>query len=133
MLIAQITDMHVKTQGEMLSGTLDSYAGLQAAVGRIAALEPRPDLLVATGDLTADGTMEEYAALRGLLDGLDIPYLLLPGNHDVRDNLRAAFPDQPWEEDATPSKRPRRPGTLGGRYSNLSASIGSRPAAFLAG
>lgn len=98
MLIAQITDMHVKKQGEMLSGTLDSYAALQAAVRRIAALEPRPDLLVATGDLAADGTMEEYEALRGLLSGLRIPYLLLPGNHDIRENLRAAFPDQPWEE-----------------------------------
>lgn len=31
MLIAQITGMHVKMQGEMLSGALDSYAALAAA------------------------------------------------------------------------------------------------------
>lgn len=98
MLIAQITDMHVKTPGEMLSATLDSHAGLAAALRRIDGLDPRPDLLVATGDLTADGTPEEYAALRDLLSGLAMPYLLLPGNHDIRENLRAAFPDQPWED-----------------------------------
>ena len=98
MLIAQITDMHVKAQGEMLSGTLDTYAGLAAALRRIAGLDPQPDLLVATGDLTADGKPEEYDALRDLLSGLDMPCLLLPGNHDIRQNLRDAFPDQPWED-----------------------------------
>ncbi len=98
MLIAQITDMHVKPEGEMLSGTLDSHAMLAAAVARINGLSPLPDLLLATGDLTADGEPEEYAALRRLLSGLVMPYLLLPGNHDIRENLRAAFPDQPWED-----------------------------------
>ena len=98
MLIAQITDMHVKTPGEMLSGALDSYAGLAAALRRVNGLDPRPDLLVATGDLTADGAPGEYQALRGLLSGLAMPYLLLPGNHDIRENLRDAFPDQPWED-----------------------------------
>lgn len=97
MLIAQISDMHVKRQGEMLSGTLDSHAALADAVARVGGLDPRPDLVVATGDLTADGTPEEYAALRALLDRLDMPYLLLPGNHDERANLRAAFPEQPWQ------------------------------------
>jgi 3',5'-cyclic AMP phosphodiesterase CpdA len=98
MLIAQITDMHVKSEGEMLSGTLDSHGALAAAVARINGLDPRPDLLVATGDLTADGKPEEYGALRGLLAELRVPWLLLPGNHDIRENLRDAFPDQPWED-----------------------------------
>lgn len=98
MLIAQITDMHVKKQGEMLAPGLDSYAALGAALRRIGRLDPRPDLLVATGDLTADGKPGEYEALRVLLSGLAMPYLLLPGNHDIRENLRDAFPDQPWED-----------------------------------
>jgi Icc protein len=98
MRIAQITDMHVKRQGEMLTPGLDSYAALGAALRRIDGLDPRPDLMVATGDLTADGKPEEYAALRDLLSGLDMPCLLLPGNHDNRENLRDAFPDQPWED-----------------------------------
>ena len=98
MLIAQITDMHVKPRGELLSGQLDSYAQLAAAIERINGSTPLPDLLVATGDLAAHGRPEEYAALRGLLDGARMPYLLLPGNHDDRDNLREAFPGQPFED-----------------------------------
>ncbi len=96
MLIAQITDMHVKPEGEMLSGTLDSFTGLADAVGRINALDPLPDLVVATGDLTADGERAEYAALRRLLERLEMRYLLIPGNHDIREYLGAAFADQPW-------------------------------------
>jgi len=98
MLIAQITDMHVKPRGEMLSGALDSYANLARTIERVNGWEPRPDLLVATGDLTADGRPEEYAALRELLNGVRMPYLLIPGNHDDREILRTAFADQPWED-----------------------------------
>lgn len=98
MLIAQITDMHVKKQGELLVPGLDCNAALAAALRRIEGLDTRPDLLVATGDLTADGKPEEYEALRDLLSSLAMPCLLLPGNHDNRENLRAAFPDQPWED-----------------------------------
>ncbi len=97
MLIAQITDTHVKPSGELLLDQLDSYGSLERAIDRINRRTPRPDLLVATGDLAADGRPEEYAALRRLLDRAAMPYLLLPGNHDVRGNLRAAFPDQPWQ------------------------------------
>jgi 3',5'-cyclic AMP phosphodiesterase CpdA len=46
-----------------------------------------------TGDLTDDGRPEEYAALRELLAPLSMPYLLIPGNHDDRENLRRAFSD----------------------------------------
>ncbi len=98
MLIAQITDMHVKPEGEMLSGALDSHGALAAAIARINGLDTLPDLLLATWDQTADGTPGEYRALRDLLSGLAMPYLLLAGNHDIRENLRDAFADQPWED-----------------------------------
>ncbi|UCH75922.1 MAG: phosphodiesterase [Rhodospirillales bacterium] len=90
--------MHVKPRGEMLSGALDSYASMARTVDRLISWRPQPDLLVATGDLTADGKPEEYAALRDLMADVGIPYLLIPGNHDDRQNLRAAFADQPWED-----------------------------------
>ncbi|MDH3228240.1 MAG: phosphodiesterase [Alphaproteobacteria bacterium] len=98
MLIAQITDMHVKPRGELLLEQFDSYSALERAIERINRCSPLPDLLVATGDLAADGRPEEYAALHHLLDGARMPYLLIPGNHDDRGNLRDAFPGQPWED-----------------------------------
>lgn len=96
MLIAQITDTHVKPRGELLLGQMDSNGSLERAIARINGLSPLPDLLVATGDLAADGRPEEYVALRQILDGARMPYLLLPGNHDDRGNLREAFPGQPF-------------------------------------
>lgn len=96
MLIAQISDTHVKAPGERLFGTMNTYGMLHAALERIGAHDPRPDLVIVTGDLTADGLPEEYAALRKLLEPLPMPWLLIPGNHDDRANLRAAFPEQPW-------------------------------------
>ena len=98
MLIAQITDMHVKPAGELLYGTMDTHGMLAAALADIAKLDPRPDLVFASGDLVADGTPAEYTALRALFDELPLPYFLLPGNHDIRDALRAAFPEQPWDK-----------------------------------
>ncbi len=69
---------------------------LRAAIAEVNALRPRPDVVLATGDLTHAGAVEEYAMLRELLDELDAPVYLLPGNHDDRDNLRAVFGDQDY-------------------------------------
>lgn len=46
---------------------------------------PRPDWLVISGDLTSLGTVDpgELAAVRAHLDALDLPYDVLPGNHDL--------------------------------------------------
>jgi 3',5'-cyclic AMP phosphodiesterase CpdA len=38
----------------------------------------------------------EYAELRRLLSALTLPYLVLPGNHDQRHNVRAAFADHQY-------------------------------------
>lgn len=96
MLIAQITDPHVMRPGKLVYGKLDSTAHLARAIARLNGLDPRPDIVLITGDLVDAGSAEEYARLRAQLDGLAMPYRLIPGNHDARDPLRAAFPDQPW-------------------------------------
>lgn len=47
----------------------------------------RPDLVVLAGDLLENGCApdapERYAALREILDGLEVPWLAVPGNHDA--------------------------------------------------
>jgi 3',5'-cyclic AMP phosphodiesterase CpdA len=93
MLIAQITDCHVRREGKLLYGALDTAAMLEAAVAKLAALDPRPDVVLATGDLVDAGDAAEYARLRRLLGGIGARLLLLPGNHDRRGPLRAAFPE----------------------------------------
>ena len=93
MILAQVTDTHVKVPGKLAYRRVDTSAYLARAVAALNALEPQPDLVALTGDLVDFGTAQEYAHLRSLLAGLRARYILLPGNHDVREALRAAFPD----------------------------------------
>jgi 3',5'-cyclic-AMP phosphodiesterase len=70
MLIAQITDLHVVGNGQLCQGRVATNAQLQEAVAHINSLDPRPDVVLATGDLTDHGTVEEYAVLRDILAAL---------------------------------------------------------------
>jgi 3',5'-cyclic AMP phosphodiesterase CpdA len=96
MLTAQITDTHIKGEGVLAYGRFDTSGFLARAVDHILNLDPRPDVVLATGDLVDAGTPAEYARLRHLLAPLPMPVYLIPGNHDDRDELRAAFADRAW-------------------------------------
>jgi 3',5'-cyclic AMP phosphodiesterase CpdA len=93
MLIAQISDMHVGLPGSMIDRLYHTTEHLERAVAHVNGLAPRPDLLVATGDLVDRGDPAEYARLRAALSALAMPYHLVPGNHDDRAALLAAFAD----------------------------------------
>ncbi|HWA43439.1 MAG TPA: phosphodiesterase [Hypericibacter adhaerens] len=97
MLLAQISDCHVIEPGRLLFDRVDTAALLAAAVAHLNRL--RPDFVWITGDLVDSGAPAQYAHLRTLLGPLDIPYALLPGNHDARGALKAAFADHAcWPE-----------------------------------
>jgi 3',5'-cyclic AMP phosphodiesterase CpdA len=95
-LIAQISDLHVKPRGVLAYGRVDTAAALAACVRELNRFGPPPDLVVASGDLVDDAAVEEYDHLRELLKPLQAPLAVIPGNHDARALLRAAFPDQPY-------------------------------------
>jgi 3',5'-cyclic AMP phosphodiesterase CpdA len=67
-----------------------------AAVAHVMALDPRPDLVLLSGDLVDDGSPEAYACLRRLLAPLAMPVLVIPGNHDERAAFRRAFDDHAY-------------------------------------
>ncbi|HET7135162.1 MAG TPA: phosphodiesterase [Casimicrobiaceae bacterium] len=102
MLLCQISDLHVKEPGALCYGVVDSAAALRACVDHIVRLRHRPDVVVATGDLTDFGRPDEYLHLRALLAPLPMPVYLMPGNHDDRDALRAAFPDHAYLRATSP-------------------------------
>ncbi|MGD9803303.1 MAG: phosphodiesterase [Hyphomicrobiaceae bacterium] len=93
MLIAQITDTHIKIPDRLAYRKVDTAAMLRACVRHIMAQDPKPDLIVHTGDLVDFGDDAEYAHLREILAPLDIEMLAIPGNHDARDAMRRAFPE----------------------------------------
>jgi Icc protein len=91
-LIVQLSDMHVRQAGKLFLGKVDSNAMLVAAVARVNALDPAPDVVLLTGDLVEKSTDADYVHLLALLAPLAAPVLPIPGNHDERDGLRRAFP-----------------------------------------
>ena len=51
MIIAQISDLHLRTDGQLLKGKIDTVASLEATIEHLNSLTPRPDPILATGDL----------------------------------------------------------------------------------
>lgn len=96
MLIAQITDFHVRAPGKLAYRRVDTAAYLKRAVGELMRCDPLPDVVLATGDLTEGGQAEEYEYVRELLAPITLPLYVIPGNHDERETMRAAFSDHAY-------------------------------------
>lgn len=95
-LIAQISDLHIREPGQLAYGRINTAPFLEKTVAALNALRQMPDAVVITGDLTDFGRATEYDHLRRLLTPLRLPVYLMPGNHDDRQGLRAAFPDHAY-------------------------------------
>src|SRR5260370_23102190 len=91
MLIAQLSDPHVRPDGVLYQDVVDSNAMFAAALAHLNGLDPRPDLVLLSGDLVDKGEAGEYGNLRELLAGISMPVPVIPGNHDVRPPFRPAF------------------------------------------
>ncbi len=91
MILCQLTDLHLRPPGRLSNDVVDTNRLTEQAFRAVAAFDPRPDAVVITGDLTECGLPEEYAVLVDLLRLLPMPVFVIPGNHDRRENLRAAL------------------------------------------
>lgn len=94
MKLIQITDVHLVPQGETLYG-IDPQLRLRASIADINAHHADAELCIITGDLTHMGDDASYAVLRNELAALEVPWQLLVGNHDSRQNFRRMFPEMP--------------------------------------
>lgn len=95
MLIAQLTDLHLRPPGLPAYRVSETNMMTERAFDIVAQLRPRPDVVLITGDMTDCGLDAEYALLRALLKRLPMPVFMVPGNHDRRENLTKAFSDWP--------------------------------------
>ncbi|MBX6329281.1 MAG: phosphodiesterase [Pseudolabrys sp.] len=92
LLIAQISDLHIKRPGLLAYRKVDTAAALARCVETLNRFLPRPDLVVISGDLVDTPDAGEYEHLRRLLAPLAIPFAAIPGNHDDRALMRDALP-----------------------------------------
>jgi Icc protein len=91
MLIAQITDIHLGFEPGNPQEL--NRLRLDRTLERLCAMEPRPDVLLCTGDLTDRGDVESFRRLREALAPLPFPCFLAVGNHDERGPLFEVFPE----------------------------------------
>lgn len=91
MIIAHLSDLHITAPGTLYQGKIGTARMAGAAVAAVNALAPAPDAVICTGDLTENGSPEEYAAAAAILDRLRAPLFVIPGNHDEREAFRSAF------------------------------------------
>jgi 3',5'-cyclic AMP phosphodiesterase CpdA len=91
MLIAQISDLHIRPAGQKLYDYIDTNQLCARHVALINALAEPPDAVVITGDITNCGCPKEYDMARQILAQLDFPTYIIPGNHDCKHNFIAGL------------------------------------------
>ena len=123
-IIAQISDLHIKAPGTLAYGRVDTARALERCVATLNQFTPKPDLVVISGDLVDTPGAEEYAHLKRLLAPLNIAFAGIPGNHDQRDMMRATLP----QNYAFPSGPLNQHLEIGGLYLVLlDSSVSGKP------
>jgi 3',5'-cyclic-AMP phosphodiesterase len=98
MKFLHVSDLHMVGGNELLYG-LDPQERLRACVAHINRHHSDAECVVVTGDLTQTGSSAAYALVKSILADLSMPFYLMVGNHDDRDNFKAAFPDASVDSD----------------------------------
>ncbi|MEP3225903.1 MAG: phosphodiesterase [Parasphingorhabdus sp.] len=107
MLLAQVTDIHLGFDPDNPSEF--NRKRLDQALKVLCDMTPRPDMLLATGDLVDRGDQDSYMRLEEAFADLPFPVHMCLGNHDLRGPFHTQFPDVPmvdgyvqYEVDAGP-------------------------------
>ncbi len=80
--IIQITDSHIfKDENGKLLG-LETRNSLKAIIEDIQKKNINADLILATGDISQDQSVESYQFFSEIMDRIETPVCWLPGNHD---------------------------------------------------
>ncbi len=96
MILVQITDTHIDEPGTLVYGHFDTSRALAQAIETINAMRPTPDLVLHTGDIASGGSIPRYEAFKRIAGDLTVPLVVMPGNHDDRDAMRAVFGGTSW-------------------------------------
>lgn len=88
--VVQITDLHIAGEADPVNSRRNRVR-LEQTLRAVYALQPRPDVMVISGDLADTGAPEEYRALTGMLRDCPIPAYAGVGNHDLRAPFMDAF------------------------------------------
>lgn len=100
-----LTDLHLGTTDDdhLHSDTTET---LHQILDLVATVTPKPDFIIASGDLTNRGDAESFRRLKQIMaDKVDVPVVYALGNHDTRPGfyegmgVESADPDAPYDHD----------------------------------
>ena len=87
-----LTDLHIShTRAEGTDDSRAALSNLRRAVVAINGMDPQPDFVVASGDLTNMGDVASYQLLKDTLAPLKAPLIPALGNHDKRAGFHTVF------------------------------------------
>lgn len=90
--ILHLSDTHLLAGGALHGPGIDTEEHLATTLRLIERMQPRPDALVFTGDLTDLGEPDAYQRLRDLVEpvaeAIGAPIVWVAGNHDERPAMR---------------------------------------------
>jgi len=92
--ILQLADTHIVPEGVLVSGRLDTADAMARLIERISCIRDQIgaiDAVLVSGDVSDDGSAESYDRFKSLVAPLGLPVHVIPGNHDAREPMRAAF------------------------------------------
>ncbi|MBT8435364.1 MAG: 3',5'-cyclic-AMP phosphodiesterase [Gammaproteobacteria bacterium] len=92
--LVQITDCHIFAEADNCLQGVHTRHSFEAVSEAVIANSGHLDLLLATGDLSQDGSTESYDYLAQRVDAMGIATFWLPGNHDDIETLRERFVGQ---------------------------------------
>lgn len=89
--VVQISDSHLfaSKEGKLLGLNTDS--SLRLVLDRVAAENPQIDVMLATGDISQDGSLLAYQRFHEQLQRFGVPNYWLQGNHDITAPMLSAL------------------------------------------
>ena len=81
-VLVQLSDSHLFAEADATLVGMNTRESLQRVIGLVREQQPRIDLLLATGDLSQDGTLASYQHFREMTAPFGVPARWIPGNHD---------------------------------------------------
>ena len=89
-LLVQLSDSHLFAEADGRLLGMDTCDSLQRVIALVEQEQPRIDLVLATGDLSQDGSLASCQRFRQLTDSLAPQVRWFPGNHDEPAAMQAA-------------------------------------------
>ena len=93
LLLVQLSDSHLFAEADGRLLGMDTADSLRQVVRRVLDEQAEIDLVLATGDLSQDGSVESYRKFREISGAITAPARWFPGNHDELAPMREVCGD----------------------------------------